>query len=241
VNGVGGANQICVKTIKYCENILTKEHFGVIIALGGGEVIREEHSHKGIDTSTIIDKSVIESSDYRRMFDHATENKELNKALYKSAKEMLKARSGSHYESMRWLDGETGKILAEFDEMGRKSELTGEEHEFKVEYPDGFLQKLKGFTNIVVIHNHPNSGAPSAGDFNSAYKRGYKCGFVVTHDGRLFRYSSNHIIDNNTYQAYWRKFLEQGIDSVKAQIKAIEQFMYNGDVTFTEVLSNDMV
>jgi hypothetical protein len=47
----------------------------------------------------------------------------------------------------------------------------------------------------IIIHNHPNSTAPSAGDFNSAFSHGYTLGFVAAHDGRLFKYASQQEIN----------------------------------------------
>ncbi|MDR0946212.1 MAG: hypothetical protein LBM87_00495 [Ruminococcus sp.] len=201
----------------------------------------DEYSHKGIDRAALIDKSVIESSDYKRKFDNATENPQVNKTLYTSAKEMLYDRSGTHYESMRWIDGETGEIIAKFDNMGRIDALSGKDHELKVEYGANTLHKLKGHNNIIVIHNHPNSSAPSAGDFNSAFVRGYALGFVATHDGRLFKYSSAELISEILYTKYWQRNIARHYDEVDAQIIAIKELSRNLKITFKEVIHNDMV
>jgi hypothetical protein len=195
----------------------------------------DEYSHKGLDRAALINKTIIESNDYRRKFDNATDSPALNKLLYDLAKELLYKRSGTRYESMRWIDGDSLEVIAEFDSMGSIPELTGADHELKVEYGENVLHKLSGHNNIVVLHNHPNSTAPSAGDFNSAYKRGYSLGFVVTHDGRLFRYTSSHLISNSTYEVYWQEFVDDGYDEVDAQIKAIRKFEANNDIRFTEV------
>jgi hypothetical protein len=110
---------------------LTYFCFWGIISLGGGNVLEDEYGHKGIDKETLIDRVVIEGNDYRRKFDNCTANKEVNKALFDSAKEILTARSGTRYESMRWIDGNTGKIVAAFDSMGVLPRLTGKNHEYK--------------------------------------------------------------------------------------------------------------
>jgi hypothetical protein len=92
------------------------------------------------------------------------------------------------------------------------------------------------YNNIVVLHNHPNSSAPSAGDFNSAFKHGYSQGFVVTHDGRVFKYTSNQAINNAIYDTYWAEFRDDGFDTVEAQIRAIQKIARNADIFIEEVI-----
>jgi hypothetical protein len=92
----------------------------------------DELSHKNIERKLQINSTVIESAEYRRLFDKATLNPAVNKTLYKLAKEILYDRSGTAYESMRWIDGDTGKIIAAFDDMGKIPELIGDEHKYKV-------------------------------------------------------------------------------------------------------------
>jgi hypothetical protein len=200
------------------------------------DVHEDESGHKGIDRGTLIDKKVIESNEYKRKFDNATDHSRVNKTLYESAKEILYKRSGTHYESMRFIDGDTGEIIVKFDSMGKTPALTGVEHEFKVSYGEGILHKLKGHNKIVVIHNHPNSTAPSAGDFNSAYRNGYTFGFVVTHDGRVYKYSSNQAISDFAYDFTWQKYINRGFNDLEAQIMVLEQFSLNANITFEEVL-----
>jgi proteasome lid subunit RPN8/RPN11 len=210
-------------------------HYSGIIT-SGGEVVREdEYSHKGIDRGAQIDKNLIESNEYRRKFDNATDNPKVNKVLYDLAKEMLFYRSGTRYESMRWIDGDTGEVIYKFDSMGNIPELTGADHELKVEYGENVLHKLSGHNNIIVIHNHPNSTAPSAGDFNSAIKHGYSAGFVVTHNGRVFKYTSNQQISDSVYDITWQKYHNRGYDEIEAQIMTLRQFMRDADITYEEV------
>ncbi|MDR0986465.1 MAG: hypothetical protein LBL98_02055 [Ruminococcus sp.] len=200
----------------------------------------DEFSHKGIDKAAQINKTIIKSNEYRRKFDNATDNPKVNKTLYDSAKEILFDRSGTRFETMYWIDGDTGEIITKFEKMGNTPELSGEDNELKVLYPDSVLHKLTGHNNVIVIHNHPNSTAPSAGDFNSAYLHGYSLGFVVTHDGRVFKYKSFNRIENSTYQAYWEEFIGSGLEEVDAQLSTIEKFESNLDIICKEVFRNDL-
>jgi hypothetical protein len=201
------------------------------------KIIQEdEYGHKGIEKALQINKAFIDGNDFRRKFENATTNDRVNKTLYEKAREILHNRSGTRYESMCWIDGDTGKVIVMFDGMGNLPELTGEEHEFKVEYSDKILHKLRGHNNIVVIHNHPNSTAPSAGDFNSAFKNGYNLGFVACHNGRLFKYSSNQEINDSIYDIYWSDYCKVGFDEIEAQIRTIQKIARNSEIYVMEVL-----
>jgi hypothetical protein len=214
---------------------LTNHCIQGIITVGGDGMREDEYSHKGIDRAAQIDRKIIESNEYRREFDNATDNPKLNKTLYESAKSILADRSGTHYESMRWIDGDSGNIITAFNDMGRIPKLIGEDHEFKVEYGENILHKLNGYNNIVVIHNHPSSTAPSAGDFNSAYTNGYEVGFVVTHDGRVFKYTSHESISEMLYIRYWQRHMDENNDKIDAQKKAIGDLLRNFKITCEEV------
>ncbi|MDE6709376.1 MAG: hypothetical protein K2J76_02675, partial [Oscillospiraceae bacterium] len=70
-----------------------------------------EYQRYGRNKDTLINKTYIDSGEYRRKFDNITDNPEINKALYDCAKTALKHRSGTEFEDMYWIDGGTGEIL----------------------------------------------------------------------------------------------------------------------------------
>jgi hypothetical protein len=199
-------------------------------------LLEDEYSHRGIDKAAQINTAYIDGSDYRRKFDRATENPVVNKILYNSAKEILRDRSGSHYESMRWIDGDTGKILAKVDYMGRMPEYTGEEHMGKVEYGDKIVNKFAGHAHIITIHNHPNSTAPSTSDLNAAVTMNYSTGFVVTHDGRLYKYTAKEYLTNSIYDFAFTKYLRQGLEFNAAMLSAYGEYAREKNISVKEVL-----
>ena len=42
---------------------------------------------------------------------------------------------------------------------------------------------------LIAVHNHPTNVHPTGSDFATARLRGYDFGLVVTHDGRVFKYT----------------------------------------------------
>jgi hypothetical protein len=81
---------------KIFKNILTKQLKNDIIYIGGENMSEDEYGHKGIDRTVQVDKTIIESNDFRRKFDNATDNRVVNKTLYTSAKEIFTIVRG-HY------------------------------------------------------------------------------------------------------------------------------------------------
>ena len=82
---------------------------GIIEA--GSDVVALEYQRYGRNKTTLVNKTYIHGGEYRRKFDKATENAEVNKALYNCAKSALKHRSGTVYEDMYWIDSKTGSII----------------------------------------------------------------------------------------------------------------------------------
>lgn len=82
-----------------------------------------EQERAGKIKRTAVNKRYLESGEYRRKFDNATTNPDVNKTLYDCAKRALKHRSGTEFEDMYWIDGNTGKVLYGVIESTEKNQL----------------------------------------------------------------------------------------------------------------------
>jgi hypothetical protein len=212
--------------------ILTWWEYGDIIEVGGGNVIEQEdreESRYGKDKTKTIDHTYIESGAYRRKFDNISNNKELNKNLYQSAKKMLFHRSGTDFEDMYWFDGDTGKEFASITDMQKPS---------KVDYTPEFVSRHKDIHNKVTIHNHPRSMPPSMGDFQSAYDNGYALGIIAAHDGTVYTY--RNIIDPQPelYTTLTADYKSMGFSDFTAEQKALDEMMSRGYLEYREVNTN---
>ncbi len=188
-----------------------------------------EYQRYGRNKKTLINKTYIESGEYRRKFDNATGNPDVNKALYNAAKVALKHRSGTEFEDMYWFDGETGGIILS---------VTDSTEERAVEYTErirSIIEKNSG-KSIVTLHTHPSSMPPSIQDFNSCFTHGYHLGYVACHNGKLFKYSSNEYISAALYELYIQKYLGDGFNEYEAQIRALGKIKENHDIDFEEVV-----
>ena len=187
-----------------------------------------EYQRYGRNKETLINKTYIESGDYKRKFDNITDNPSLNKTLYEKSKEALKHRSGTLFEDMYWIDGESGKIVAE---------IVDSTLEQGIDYTANIKRMLKSCENreIVTLHTHPSSMPPSVADFNSCVKNGYKEGYIACHNGKIFRYSSEEIISDKLFDLYFNEKLIYNTSECDAQIETIKEIMRNKKIKFDEV------
>ncbi len=70
------------------------------------------------DNMALVHKTYIESGRYKRKFDNATDNSDVNKALYEAAKKALKHRSRTELKDKR-------KPLIEFEELEEEAAKKG--------------------------------------------------------------------------------------------------------------------
>lgn len=196
-----------------------------IIEAGSGDVSLE-YQRYGRNKDTIVNKTYIDSGEYRRKFDNLTDNAEVNKTLYDCAKTALKHRSGTEFEDMYWIDGNTGKILVSVVDEQSRSQIT---------YSAKILKAIAQNNNIITLHTHPSSMPPSIADFNSANVHGYSLSLVLCHDGTVYSYYSNQYVPDKLCEMYIKEFMNNGYTEKEAQLSALNKIKNNYDIDFREV------
>lgn len=191
-----------------------------------GETMSLEYQRYGRNKSTAINNAYIDSGLFRRKFDKITKHDKINKILYSKAKEMLKHRSGTLYEDMYWIDGDTGEIVASaLDEKIEKG----------IVYTHSIYRAINGKENLIAMHTHPNSMPPSIADFNSCFKHNYAVCLVICHDGTVYSYTSKQKTPDELYRMYIQEFSEYGNDEKEAQIRALNELKRSYKIDFQEV------
>lgn len=185
-----------------------------------------EYQRYGRNKETLVNHTYINSGEYRNKFDKITDNKEVNRILYIKAKEMLIHRSGTMFEDMYWIDGDTGKVVAK---------ALNEQQESAVKYTDSIKKLILGKDNLIAFHTHPNSMPPSIADFNSMLRNGYSKAFILCHDGKVVQYISNQEVSEILYIRYMQRYINYGCSEFEAQWKALEKLKENYDIDFWEV------
>lgn len=102
-----------------------------------------EYQRYGRNKNTVVNKTYINSGEYRRKFDKITHNDDINRILYLKAKEMLFHRSGTLLEDMYWIDGDTGEIVAK---------ALDEKEEEKIDYAASILKAIQDKCNLITMH-----------------------------------------------------------------------------------------
>ena len=191
-----------------------------------------EQQRKGRNKNTIIDYNYISSNRYRKKFDYISNDKKLNKLLYKIAKKMLLHRSGTEYEDMYWIDLINGKIVCK---------ITDSKYKKKILYTTTIKKMIKKSENLLTIHTHPDSFPPSIDDINSNYDHNYEIGIVICHDGRVYMYSAEERINVNYYKLTVEDYLKNGYNEDTAQIEALKEMQKKFSIYFQEVTEDDCV
>jgi hypothetical protein len=185
-----------------------------------------EESRYGRDKSLSVDHNYINSGTYRRKFDNLSDNEELNRTLYQCAKKILAHRSGSDFEDMYWLDGESGKVFAAKVDMKLAS---------RVVYPIDYMNRYRNIPNKITIHNHPRNMPPSIGDFESAYRNKYAKGIIVCHNGTIYTYNNIGIPDRDIYGTLAADFRSLGYSDYTSNLMALSEMRNLGILEFSEV------
>ena len=191
-----------------------------------------EQQRKGRNKNTIIDYNYISSNRYRKKFDYISNDKKLNKLLYKIAKKMLLHRSGTEYEDMYWIDLINGKIVCK---------ITDSKYKKKILYTTTIKKMIKKSENLLTIHTPPDSFPPSIDDINSNYDHNYEIGIVICHDGRVYMYSAEERINVNYYKLTVEDYLKNGYNEDTAQIEALKEMQKKFSIYFKEVTEDDCV
>lgn len=195
----------------------------------------QEYQRSRRNKDTVINQTYISSGEFRNKFDKIAENKNISRILYSKAKEMLNHRSGTKYEDMYWIDGDSAEVIAYILDAVTEEEIV---------YNPALLKKLRRHTNIIAMHTHPNSMPPSIPDFNSLYEHGYNLGIVVCHDGKVFTYTSGeevreslfNLMIANYYKENYNEIVENGRKfEYEAQLFILKEIKKSYNIDFEEV------
>ena len=163
---------------KTSQNGLTKNKKKNIISVG-------ESKKQGAQIDCAVDWSAVNRKKYQDGIISLTEGKKiLGTSVYKVSKAMLEHRQGTKQEDMYLLDARTGSVL--YKDITTTVEMGIE----KTPKLMSVLSQEDG-NGLIIVHNHPMDGYPSATDFNALYENPkIKYGIIVGHKGTIYKYTS---------------------------------------------------
>lgn len=189
-------------------------------------IIEEERINSSSDYA--VPKGLVDSRSFREKFDHMDEDEDVCREYYRTAKKMLQHRSGTDGEDLYFWNSRLGKWY---------KSTTGKE-KGSPEYTDEIVRAIKNAQNgeLVSFHNHPQSMPPSVNDLNAALRNGYKKGYIICHNGKIFEYTApQEKIDEITYVSSIKSYLKAGKSQYEAQLLTIKELSREYEFTFKEV------
>lgn len=148
---------------------------------------REQHfktaeARRDAERAAVVNMEKVSGKSYRKNVERVF-GEDMAPLVYEDMKRMLGHRSGTLYEDIYAYD---------LDEHRRIGSETGQRSTFSATIGEKLGSAIKESTSaghrVVIMHNHPNSGAPSAADINSLRKNGASFGVIACHDGSLLRF-----------------------------------------------------
>ena len=147
----------------------------------------EESKKKYKYADTVVKKSLLTSSEYRKKFNQVSGNSKVNRRAWNISKDMLNHRSGTRFEDLAFINVVNGQYAVNKDyDVESKAKMNKPMKKLLAESEAG---------TIIAIHNHPGSSVPSIPDLRACIQRGYKKGIIACHDGRVYIYS----VDSEKY------------------------------------------
>lgn len=140
----------------------------------------KEQSNKGRIKDTVMNRTIVESTDYKRRIDALTEEEKVRKNVWQEMVTAIRHRSGTKFEDLIFIDSKTEKVRRSINFEKESTAM-----------PTRAMRKMlknKDSHTIIAIHNHPGSTVPSWSDIVVANNRKYKYGLIACHDGRIFKY-----------------------------------------------------
>lgn len=129
------------------------------------------------------------------------ENEQVEQAVVKACRQVVKNRNGTFYEEAFFIDTQTGRTVSYV--KGKKKN--------GIEAPEKLKQHLTNARekSIIIIHNHPNSSPLSRADYltSSSYRSCYET-IAVGHNGDVYSFKGTF----ETQGELLGRFVEDGVE-----------------------------
>ena len=177
-----------------------------------------------------IDLDYINSKDYADKYMKISKDMELNNVIYSKSMDILRSNNSSDTEGLCVISVSNRQVL--LNVWGKPDAIGVELNKKQM----SIINKHKN--DIIGIHNHPTNLLPNGSDFVAAGARGYQYGIVVTHDGRIYKYSVGdkpflpYLLDNRI-DKYCSK--EYNLNIKEAYEKALNEFRKEYGISWQEI------
>lgn len=134
------------------------------------------------------------------------------------------------FEDMYWIDPESCTVIAK---------VTDSEVEEKIIYPESVRKTISRYKGLLTIHSHPSGLPPSISDFNANYENDYSMGIVVGHNGKVYAYRSNEIINKSYFNQKVARYSQNGYNEGEAIEMAVNYCKEHFSIEYKEVTADE--
>lgn len=110
----------------------------------------------------------------------------LGESVWKDIRHILKVKSGMPRESLYAYDLTDGARIASVTDSKARLSV-----DFTPQMVDRLVRASKSGHEVVIVHNHPLNGMPSAADYISLANSDAAFGVIACHDGSIIRFEPN--------------------------------------------------
>ena len=123
-----------------------------------------------------------QSDEYKTKFSSITEDHALASELHRKACELLSKCNGRNCEAIYLYDTKSKKwCITNPGNVASEPRYTHNTYDFIAKHPN---------QTLLAFHNHPESLCPSYQDLNAILKNGYKKGYVLCLNGKIYEYTA---------------------------------------------------
>lgn len=161
----------------------------IIVGVNAGMTTSEKKQEYGVrygKDSVNADIEYLFSDAFAKKFEHITDAPDVDQALLECARAAVKHRTGTLYEDMYLINGNTGEVIARQLNAAKEQRIN-----YTAEMFAAIRSANSGNIPIIALHSHPEGYPPSIDDFNSLYEHDYSLGIVVGHNGQVYKYKSD--------------------------------------------------
>ena len=232
----------------YFPDISTKSELEEVEAQAKREA-RKQYAKRQQDKYSRLERTALAPED-KRMYAARREEWEEKYSLYERGRiERTIKREGSNGVNLEYIHSK--EYEQKFHKVSDDRELNeiiykkvilhekGEVNSLCVQLNKRKLAVLrKSNSPIVGMHNHPTNLLPNGSDFVAAGYRGYQYGIVVTHDGRIYKYSVGNktflpsLLDNRIDKYCSREY---NLTIREAYEKALNEFRKEYGISWQEI------
>ena len=173
--------------------------------------------------NSIVDMDYIKSNEFSKKLLSITDSFDERRGIHKSIIEALEHRSGTYFEDLSYVDSKNGKYI-----INKEYDFYDEEKRISACKPNHSMNALIRDAQeheIIGVHNHPFSGAPSTDDIRRAYERKYKYGVVQCHNGTIYKYTVDDSFENT----------DKNASILELYLADLQRGVYNKDAKRTQM------